>query len=244
MNYAYNKTGHVSGITLGTAAIASDITYMPFGPLKSLTFDNGAVLARAYNQNYQLTHQTVDKVDDDSYAYDKDGNITTFTNAKTPPLYKNYTYDANDNRLTQVNGVAKQQPIPIRLPKAITLPTYPQAARSKPWLLMQTAISPNFDQLATATTSQGSASYTYNGLGQQVIKTVCGKNTIFVYGQFGKLLEIVSPTTTTDFVYLYGQPIAMVQGDAVYYYYITNAQGTPFDGQKCQPAMGSEYPSL
>lgn len=255
VNYAYDKTGHVSGMTLGTAAIASDITYMPFGPLKSLTFGNGAVLARTYNQNYQLTHQTVGNVDDDSYAYDKDGNITTFTNAKTPQLSKTYTYDAinrvigvkssldditytydaNDNRLTQINGgkTTTYTYTPTKSDHLTAVTTgsdkqtvVPDADGNITQFGNDKFTYNAFDQLATANTAHGSATYTYNGLGQQVIKTVGGKDTIFVYGQFGKLLETISPTATTDFVYLYGQPVAMVQGDTVYYY-ISNAQGTP-----------------
>ena len=255
VNYAYDKTGHVSGMTLGTAAIASDITYMPFGPLKALTFGNGAVLTRTYNQNYQLTHQTIGNIDDDRYAYDKDGNITTLTNSKNPSLSKtytydavnrvtavksslddiSYTYDANDNRLTQVNG-GKTTTYTYTPTKSDHLTDVSTGSKKQ---AVVTDADGNitqfgsdkftynaFDQLASATTSQGSATYTYNGLGQRVVKTVGGKNTIFVYGQFGKLLEIISPTATTDFVYLYGQPVAMVQGDTVYYY-ISNAQGTP-----------------
>jgi len=255
VNYAYDKTGHVSGITLGTAAIASDITYMPFGPLKSLTFGNGAVLTRTYNQNYQLTHQTVGKVDDDSYAYDKDGNITTFTNAKTPQLSKTYTYDAinrvigvkssldditytydaNDNRLTQINAgkTTTYTYTPTKSDHLTGVATgsdkqtvVPDADGNITQFGNDKFTYNAFDQLATANTAHGSATYTYNGLGQRVIKTAGGKNTIFVYGQFGKLLEIISPAATTDFVYLYGQPVAMVQGGTVYYY-ISNAQGTP-----------------
>lgn len=77
---------------------ASNITYQPFGPLKSLTWANGTTLQRTYDLDYRLTAQTVagqSKI----YTYDAHGNITQMRRGSLGNL--DYSYDALD-RLIEV----------------------------------------------------------------------------------------------------------------------------------------------
>ncbi|MBK8569982.1 MAG: RHS repeat protein [Nitrosomonadales bacterium] len=83
ISYSRNNAGQITGVnlTIGTQppmVLASNIHYLPFGPLKNLTWGNGIQLNRQYNQDYQLTTQKFT-----SWAkhlsYDANGNIKTVT---------------------------------------------------------------------------------------------------------------------------------------------------------------------
>ena len=52
--------------------------------------------------------------------------------------------------------------------------------------------------------------YTYNGLGQRTSKIVAGSSLTFTYGLNGELLSESDGTTTLDYVYLNGQPLAVI----------------------------------
>ncbi|MBX8489646.1 RHS repeat protein [Pseudomonas cichorii] len=109
LTYARNSAAQVTGIklTLGsrTVTLAKNITYQPFGPVKSLTWGNGIVLSRSYDQDYQLTQQQVGNWQT-RYRYDADSNITETTHSLWGAVQ--YEYDAL-GRLTQeqTNSVRK-----------------------------------------------------------------------------------------------------------------------------------------
>jgi len=67
-------------------AVASSITYAPFGPLTGLTFGNGngIVLGQSYDQDYRLTGVNAAGVQNPGYSYDVDDNITSISDAITP----------------------------------------------------------------------------------------------------------------------------------------------------------------
>lgn len=102
-----DKIGNITGVTVNSngtpSTIASAIAYLPFGPMKSLTFGNGGQLTRTYDKAYQLTQQVVTGVSDDHYLYDKLGNITQFISKDEPTKSKDYVYDAI-SRLTSMKS--------------------------------------------------------------------------------------------------------------------------------------------
>ncbi|MDA0910823.1 MAG: hypothetical protein O2809_04605, partial [Proteobacteria bacterium] len=112
VNFTRDKVGNINGITAsdkGTqSTIASNISYLPFGAMKSLSFGNGSQLTRTYDKAYQLTQQTVSGVADDSYIYDKLGNITQFVSKDDPTKSKDYAYDAIE-RLTSMKSQLETQ---------------------------------------------------------------------------------------------------------------------------------------
>ncbi|WP_170137184.1 MULTISPECIES: RHS repeat domain-containing protein [Cysteiniphilum] len=112
VNFTRDKVGNINGITAsdkGTqSTIASNVSYLPFGAMKSLSFGNGSQLTRTYDKAYQLTQQTVSGVADDSYVYDKLGNITRFVSKDDPTKSKDYAYDAIE-RLTSMKSQLETQ---------------------------------------------------------------------------------------------------------------------------------------
>ncbi|MGA6108780.1 RHS repeat-associated core domain-containing protein [Pseudomonas solani] len=110
IHYSRNAAGQVSqvGFAVGSAtptSLASNIGYAPFGPLKSLTWNNGIVLSRTYDQDYQLTAQQVGNWQS-SYSHDANGNITAHAHSLFGSL--DYQYDGLD-RLTEEKAAASRK---------------------------------------------------------------------------------------------------------------------------------------
>jgi RHS repeat-associated protein len=73
------------------------------------------------------------------------------------------------------------------------------------------------------------ASYTYDGFGERVIKTVSGSyGEIYQYGQDGMLLEETdaSGVAQADYIYLNGRPMAVLNGSTLYFLH-DDMLGTP-----------------
>lgn len=70
--------------------------------------------------------------------------------------------------------------------------------------------------------------YVYNGNGQRVKKIVGGQTTIFHYSLSGQLIAESTEigVITTGYVYLYGQPLATIEGNNIYFYH-NDHLGTP-----------------
>ncbi|MFW0753445.1 hypothetical protein ACN1C3_01675 [Pseudomonas sp. H11T01] len=109
IDYLRNSAGQVSQVLMRVGAdepinFARDLAYLPFGPLKSLTWNNGTTLQRSYDQDYRLTAQTVAGW---SNIYDRDANSNTqIQSSRLGDL--NYSYDALD-RLTEETNASQQQ---------------------------------------------------------------------------------------------------------------------------------------
>lgn len=108
--YPRNAAGQVSQVLMQVGsgqpfAVAGNISYLPFGPLKSLTWGNGISLNRSYDQDYRLTQQSV-AVWNSTYGYDANSNITTLSSSLLGEL--SYSYDALD-RLTAEQRADRQQ---------------------------------------------------------------------------------------------------------------------------------------
>lgn len=237
------------------AIVASDIQYLPFGSMKSLIFGNGTKLNRNFDKAYQLKSQIISGVSDDSYIYDQVGNITQFVSKDDPTKSKTYeydaidrltsmksqletqsfTYDANGNRLTYAGSKDGQSTYQYDQ-KNNKLQSY----QDKENHAVNYDNNGNITKLGNLTftydvfnnltlvkkDSTELASYAYNPLNQRIVKTVNGNKTVFIYDQFGKLIEIRKPDSIIDIIYLNGEPIAqLVNGKT--YYFVNDALGTP-----------------
>lgn len=130
--YTRDAMGRVTGVTAkkpgGTAiAVASNVTYEPFGPVTGMKFGNGVTEAGTFDLDYRL--QTLTDTGTTAllhltYGYDADSNVKTIADAVAPansqtlgydPLSRLnsatggygsvvYTYDQVGNRLTEKRG--------------------------------------------------------------------------------------------------------------------------------------------
>lgn len=110
IHYLRDTAGQVTQVQIQdgsekSVTLARDLTYLPFGPLKSLTWGNGITLQRTYDQDYFLTAQAVaDK--SNIYSYDQNGNITRIQNNHFGDT--SYAYDSMD-RLVEKDDASSQQ---------------------------------------------------------------------------------------------------------------------------------------
>jgi len=114
VTYLRNANGQISRVDANPSAgapqvtLVSAVSYLPFGPLTSLTYGNGRVLTKAYDQNYGI-----DSVVDSSatglsqdVSLDALGNLTALTERTGPSssVSRTYTYDGLDRLTAQKNG--------------------------------------------------------------------------------------------------------------------------------------------
>lgn len=247
-----------------TRTLASNITHAPFGPVEDLTYGNGRSLNQPLDSAYRLTaisipgvisvngmdydgngnltrryfnstaenfsYDALDRLDTASglfgnrdYDHDKNGNRTRLVENS---LATGYGYTSGSNRLASETAWSY-----TRDPNGNT--TARLAADGQGWQYGYT----RHNRLASATwRGQLKASYAYNGLGQRTSKTGASQ-TDYRYGTDGALLAELdaSGNVMREYIHLNGQPLAMLQGGAVYYIH-NDHLGTP---QRMTDATGT-----
>ena len=89
--------------------VASNIVYLPFGPVSSLTLGNGVDVTYTYDLDYRLTRIQAQApgggamLQDLTLAFDGSGNITGIADAVDAARTQSLSYDLL-NRLTQAIG--------------------------------------------------------------------------------------------------------------------------------------------
>ncbi len=122
INYTYNATGSLEKVTRGATTLTnviSDIDYSPAGQVSSMAYGNGVLTTNTYDpaESYRLTHKvstgkyvtsltggSTSNIQDLSYSYDNNGNITGIVDSSSTPSSKTLTYTYDDlSRLTNVS---------------------------------------------------------------------------------------------------------------------------------------------
>lgn len=94
----------------GWTVLATDITYEPFGPLKSADLGNGLKLSQDWGSDRRLASKRLATAGGSdvwhlSYAYDNDDNIISITDLVNAANSRSFGYDSVD-RLVRVDGSA------------------------------------------------------------------------------------------------------------------------------------------
>ena len=278
-NYAYNMNGNITSITYPsgrvvnysytndrinnvntaksgvTTPLVSSITYKPYGGVASLTYGNAQNRTISYDQRYQITKIQTGTVQNLSYTFDVNGNITGITNNLNSAKNKTYTYDALDrltagtgawgslswtydgvgNRLTQNDSTGSKTYTYQNGTNKLTGIT--GASSSFTFDANGNTITENSrdyiynqNQRLIRVSEAGSTrgDYVYNEEGHRVSKTVAGTPTIFHYDRDGQLIaeSSSSGSTQTEYVYLNGEPITKMTTTATTFIH-TDHLGTP-----------------
>jgi len=99
VNYQYDSAGQIAQITTQTDANADEelvvnaASYMPFGPLNEMTFSNGVTRSMSFDQSYRLAGLN-SAVQQRTYSYDANDNITQITNQQDASLSEQFSYDS------------------------------------------------------------------------------------------------------------------------------------------------------
>ncbi|MFP1679759.1 RHS repeat-associated core domain-containing protein [Alloalcanivorax sp. C16-2] len=226
--------------------LASQIQYQPFGGITGLTYGNGLTEVRQYDLAGRLTSRSAMPIQDLDWAYDLVGNITEIQDGVIPARTQTFDYDALD-RLTGASGAYGVRAYEYdavgnrtRLTKDSQQTTYGYAPDSNRLTDIDGQTVPydaigNMLALAGDTFTYGArnrrqtternqsliAEYEYNALGQRSYKNHAGAETHFVYGQGGQLIGEydASGQVIREYVYLAGEPMALVRQGEVYYFH-------------------------
>jgi RHS repeat-associated protein len=108
--YLRDAAGNIRNLGVKPPAAAqmtlvSNVTYLPFGPIKQLTFGNGRVQTFNYDSSYGIDSVSdtalLDGLSED-YTLDLAGNVTGITEGGT--AVRTYAYDGVDRLKSQKNG--------------------------------------------------------------------------------------------------------------------------------------------
>jgi len=247
---AYEPFGPYSGLTYGNA-VAETRGFDQDYRLTGIT-DTGSSalrsLAYAYypTNNVQTITDAVTSGNSQSFGYD---NLQRLNQASGGYGTFGFTYDANGNRVSQTLGAVttnygygtgsdllSTQSVGGTVTQMIGYTADGRMASLNPGVQAPggqyiTAISYNQDaRLASVNSAGGTpASYTYDGFGQRLVKTISGSNgSLYQYAQDGLLLEEAnaSGVAQADYIYLDGQPVAVLNGTTLYYLH-ADQLGTP-----------------
>lgn len=232
VTYTRNTNGQVSTVSAvvngSTVNMATSVTYLPFGPLKSLTYGNSLTFSATYNTDYYLTNRTVSgSIYNWTYTPDANGNITqagatTYgydvlnrVNAENPGTSASYTYDATSNRLTKVQGGTTTTTVPSTSNKisAVGANSYTYDNSGNITADGVNTYTWNAEGELGIVKVGGSTvgTYTYNAYRQRA-KKVAASTTYYVYGAGGLLYGEYDNTGAfiREYIYLNGAPLAQI----------------------------------
>lgn len=256
VSYGYTD-GKVTSVTLnGSTTILSNVLYQPFGPTTGWNWGNGTFSAREYDQDGKITD--LESAGLRTYSYDDAFRITTIADADDPSLTQAYgydlldrllnasgttlnqswTYDANGNRLTQGGSAPSTYSVSTTnnrvnsISGSLTRTYGYDAAGNTTSDGTATFTYDDAGRMVSASKSGATASYSLNALGQRVRKTIAGTHTYSVYGESGHLVGEYdnSGALIQETIWLGDVPIAVLNpnGSGVGAFYIhTDHLNTP-----------------
>jgi RHS repeat-associated protein len=242
----------------GHAAVnlATSVTHLPFGPVASFTWGNGVTHATTFDADYRETNITdtgTSALQNLTYGYDADNNLHTVTdavNAANSQTLTNdhlerltgavsgtggygtlsYTYDNNGNRKTSGSTTYTIATTSNRVTKVGTNNiTYIATGNIKAIGTANTMTYNKANQTATSVAAGTTSTYTYDAFGNRLkVVVASGTPTVEEYDQQGNLITETNSGVETDYVYLDGMPIAVIQPAAATISYIhPDRLGTP-----------------
>lgn len=113
ITYGRDSQGRISSVSYRPSAfsagivLATNVTYMPFGPLSGLLYGNGLLRTRTFDQDYRLTGISTAgsgaSLQQLGYGYDAVNDIASITDNLNPANSQTFNYDP-DYRLTNGTG--------------------------------------------------------------------------------------------------------------------------------------------
>jgi RHS repeat-associated protein len=98
-----------AGRPTSASNLVTTASYLPFGPLKTLSFANGTTQNMAYDARYRMTSNSLvgpSTIAQYTYGYDATGNITTILDATDPGYDRMFQYDGLNRLITANTGSA------------------------------------------------------------------------------------------------------------------------------------------
>ncbi|HEX7025711.1 MAG TPA: RHS repeat-associated core domain-containing protein [Gammaproteobacteria bacterium] len=256
LDYQYNNNHQITAVTATfngqPQTLATAIGYLPFGPMNAMSYGNGLTRSLGYDLDYRVDVLEDGAFMDRDYSYDLNSNISDILDLidsnndqhfDYDPLNRltdadgaygifGYSYDGIGNRLTRtLNSTPENYSYYSNTHRLHTVDSQTRSydAAGNTVSIDGSAFDYNHqNRLSQATVNGLTTDYTYNALGQRVIKQTPTATTVYLYDINGHLIgEYNNSTSFREYAYLAGQPLALhdTQGDV---YYVHNDHlGTP-----------------
>ena len=228
VNYGRTTDGLVTGVTFtphggSLQTIASGVTYEPYGPIAGLTYGNGLILSRAYDQDYRLSNLTVgpssgSPVINLGFTWQNDGRLASSNDAvgnRTPTSATSTLLKASPaSGSNQITGTTTLAGATARTLSYSTGGLLTQDVRAGSTTYVY---GYNAARRLTGVTQGGSAAgaYAYDFAGRRVWRQTYGSGaaqTAYVYDRNGHLLAEHDATTGAvrrEYVWIGDMPIAL-----------------------------------
>ncbi|MDR2877018.1 MAG: hypothetical protein LBV36_03120 [Chromatiales bacterium] len=243
ISYSYDAQSRISTVKIGSVALLDDVSYAPFGGAIGWSWGGIGGYSRPLDSDgrvasYTLAGTTVlldyddasrlTAANSDTYGYDSLDRLTSYAGA----AYQSFSYDAVGNRTAFTeNSNSDSYSISTTGNRLLSISgantrSYSYAANGA--ITGDGAHTYSYDPRGRLTGVDGSISYTLNGLGERIRKTVGGTSILFVYDEQGQLIGEYdgAGTPITETVYLDTQPVGVLKGSAIYYVH-TDHLNTP-----------------
>jgi RHS repeat-associated protein len=241
-----------------TTVLISDMAYCPFGGPSGIGTGSGGTVNHEVGECGCITVANPGTEKERTYGYDPNGNLTSIEGTNTPWFNQDFTYDAL-NRLVGATGRYgiinyTYDKVGNRLTREINSETetysYIPGTNKMESITGPSPIGFNYDANGN-TIGMGNrtlryndnnrlirveegadilAEYTYNGLGQRVVKVANGGTTFYHYDLSGKLIAESDEAGNMSVEYLYVGKIRVAMVDverASIYYYLNSKLGRP-----------------
>jgi len=244
LTYTYDALGRLNEVTTSfageTQTLASNITYLPFGPMNEVTYGNGNLLSRTFDLDYRLTDKTNSAIDDTSYLYDLTNNVVDISYSQVPAEDQSFSYDSLSRLLTGTGNYGaidfSYDKIGNRLDKTFDSVTdnYVYAVDSHQLDLVNgnSSITNTFDASGNTITRNDvtftynergrmsgaskvgmNAEYQHNFKGQRVFKQVDGLMTHYIFDLQGRLIAETDGqgAITNEYIFLNNELLSKVE---------------------------------
>lgn len=243
IHYIYNNNdGKLSDIEAtfdgSTQSLASNIKYLPFGPIASYKFGNQLERTLIYDTNYRLLGISTPGIQDVTYGFYADSTVEQIIDNLVPGASQFFNYDAVDylkyasgaygvltydydevgNRISKIaNGTTDSylyQPGTQLLDEIIAEQNIDIGVDSVGNIISKNSDSYAYNQqnrMISATVNGSTTNYGYNPLGQRVFKKNANTTLYFVYDLAGNLLleADIDGGVKVAYVYMDGQRLAI-----------------------------------
>ncbi|MCK4541357.1 MAG: RHS repeat protein [Spirochaetales bacterium] len=241
-----------------TITLAENLSYRPFGIAKGMNTGAGGTVNNEFDLSGRLMVANPGTDKERTYTYDNNGNLTSVTAPNTPWYNRAFTYDALNrldhaegpygiidytyddvgNRLTKVeSGVTENYAYFTGTNKLEQTSngdtvTYSYDANSNITGIGNKALTYNQNNRLIRVEEDANilGEYTYNGLGQRIIKEVDGITTIFHYDFNGNIIAESDPDGNFSKECLYrgkGRSAMVDVSSGEIYYFGNDRLGTP-----------------
>jgi RHS repeat-associated protein len=203
-NYSYDGQGRVNGVSVANystvpapaVTVASNVTYMPFGPVSSFAYGNRLVMSRSFDLDYRITTISVNAgattVQSLGFGYDPTGNITAVTDNLATGNNQTFTYDELNRILTATGAY---QSIGYSYDADSNRLTSTQGGVTQVY-----SYSPTSNRLLSVTGDSGTRSFTYTAGGN--IATDSGQRATYTYSNRNRLEQAaIAGGSTASYLY-------------------------------------------